>query len=77
MVEPGTQAALYILVGKERFLKEEFVGQLKAKLFPKGDPSALNFQSVHAEKGVYPGDFTEAIGSKNASGARRWKCLGH
>lgn len=40
---------LYLLAGKEAFLKREFIQDLRQSLFPK-DPSNLNYQEFHAGK---------------------------
>ncbi len=40
--------SLYLLVGKDRFLKREFIEGLRAKLYPKGSDPASNFQEIQA-----------------------------
>ena len=40
--------ALYLLVGKEEFLKKEFIQNLRKSLFPQGQSGEINFQEFHA-----------------------------
>ena len=42
--------SLYLLIGKERLLKDEFIEALRARLFPEGDDAGLNAQEFHGEK---------------------------
>ncbi len=44
----------HLLLGKENFLKQEFLRSLKAELFPKGD-SGLNCQEFNAPKDGFGG----------------------
>lgn len=44
----AAQPALYLLVGKDRFLKREFIEGLRAKFFPKGSDPVSNFYEIQA-----------------------------
>ncbi len=45
---PAKDRGLYLLVGKEEFLKNEFVRELRASLFPKGAGADLNGTEFYA-----------------------------
>ena len=40
--------SFYLLVGKDRFLKREFIEGLRSKFYPKGSDPASNFQEIQA-----------------------------
>ncbi len=42
------KSALYLLLGKEEFLKQEFIQNLRNSLFPKASGLDLNYQEFHA-----------------------------
>ncbi len=44
------ETSVYLLVGKERFLKREFIQGLRLKHFPGGSDAGSNFQEVHPEE---------------------------
>lgn len=44
----GGVGALYLLVGKDRYLKREFIERLRTKFFPKSADLASNFQELPA-----------------------------
>src|SRR3989338_246263 len=44
-------SSLYLLVGKEEFLKKEFIRKLKSSLFKNSSELDLNFQEFDSESG--------------------------
>ena len=42
--------SLYLLIGKERFLKKEFIDELRGRSFPAGADAGLNSQEFYAEE---------------------------
>ena len=46
----AVRPALYLLVGKDRFLKRETLDGLRIKFFPKGSDAASNFYEIKAGK---------------------------
>ncbi len=47
---PKTDPPIYLLVGKEKFLKDEFIRELRRRLFPDSTDPGFNFQEFTAGK---------------------------
>ena len=51
---------IYLLLGKERFLKDEFLAELRKDIFPSGSNPDLNIQEFNAENDA-PGRMLEFV----------------
>lgn len=71
---PQVSRPLYLLTGKELFLKREFVQALRRRVFPNDADAKINFEAFHGNQDSF-GGFLEFIRTAPFLGAKRLAVL--
>ena len=71
---PQVPRPLYLLTGKEAFLKREFVQALRRRVFPNDAEAKINFEAFQGSEDSF-GDFLEFIRTAPFLGAKRLAVL--